>query len=311
MSLASRSLPGKLGVSRVYWHKFECFSVEAVADIALSLEDTYFEFDAPASDFDSTKTAESFYLWYDGGTGSDPSIAGKTAIPVVYVSGDSAITIATLTQAALDAVTPSRQTTGRDGAVVTIELREGGAVSSAPADGAAPTGFTFVSITTGTGGDLGATQGGIQFSTESSSVDVVSDQTGSYVLDQINLGAAASVEMSIQELTADNLALIIGGVVGDNFTPSGGTEVTGMGEDKLYNNLLPLAGQLTLKPLNTPADDNSENLTFWRSAPLPASINFDNEIQALSVTFAAYLDPSKPSEVNMYILGDQDQDGFH
>ncbi len=308
MSLATRSLPGKLGVSRVYWHKFECFSVTTVADVADSLDGTYFNFDVPASDFDSTKLAIPYYVWIQTNVGADPVPAGRTGIQVSVSTGDTAAVIAAAIKVALDAVTPSRQTCAVDGSVVTVEVREGGSTTAAVDVDST---FTIAQITAGTGGDLGATQGGVQFSTESQSVDIKSDQTGEYILDQVNLGASASVEMSIQELTEANLALIIGGVVGDNFTPSGGTAVTGFGEDKLYDNLLPLAGQLTLKPLNTVADDNSENLTFWRSAPLPSSINYDNEIQALSVTFAAYLDPSKPVSVNMYILGDQDQDGFH
>ena len=308
MSQASRSLPGKLGVSRVFWHKFECFSVTTVDDSADSLNAKFFNFDVPASDFDSTKLAIPYYVWINTNSGVDPTPAGRTGIEVSASTNDTAAVIAAAIKTALDAESPIRQVTSVDGAVVTIELREGGSTTAAVD---VDTTFTIAQITAGTGGDLGATQGGVQFSTESQSVEVKSDQTGEYVLDQINLGAAASVEMNIQELTEANLALIIGGVVGDVFTPAGGTQVTGFGEDKLYKNLLPLSGQLTLKPLNTVADDNSENLTFWRSAPLPSSINFDNEIQALSITFAAYLDPSKPVKVNLYALGNQDQDGFH
>jgi hypothetical protein len=307
MILDAQNLPGRLEPSKVYWGKSQCFSVETVADVSNSLDGTYFIMDAPASPFDSSKTATEYYVYY----GTDPVIAGKIGIEVSYTTDDDADTIATLTKTAIDGLATKRFVVQRTANKLIIENREFGAVSNAPADGAVPTGFTLASLVVGIGGDLGATNGGITLNVESESVDITSDQTGSYILDQVNTGASVNMEMSLQEMDAERWALIVGGVVGDNYTPAGGTQITGFGEDKLYKNLLPLAGTLVLKPLSTADGDNSRNITFWRSAPIPSSINFDNEIQAMACTFSAYLDPSKPKAINIFAFGDQDQDGIY
>jgi len=95
-----------------------------------------------------------YYIWYDNGTGTDPLLSGKTAIQVVYTNTDTANTIATLTRAAVAAVTGVFTAGGTGAQVIITNVNTGAAVDLV--DGAVATGFTGISTTTqGVSGDAG------------------------------------------------------------------------------------------------------------------------------------------------------------
>jgi hypothetical protein len=97
-------------------------------------------------------------------------------------------------------------------------------------------------------------------------------------------------------------------VVGDSYTPGGGTKVIGMGESSVGKNLFSVARELLLKPVNSGAD-NSRNLTLYRAAVQPESISFSGtEKSSMAVSFNAYLDTYKKSEINLFGFGDSFQD---
>jgi len=112
-------------------------TVTTVADVAGSLNSTYFTFTSKLLDGSS----QLYYVWFDNGTGVDPEVADAIGIPVVYVDDDSADTMATLIRAALAAVT--EVTVGGTADDVTINNDYPGAVANA-ANGAASPGFSFI-----------------------------------------------------------------------------------------------------------------------------------------------------------------------
>ena len=304
MSLsASAKTDIKLEAVNVFWGKEECRSVTLVDDVAGSLTDEYFDLNAKESDM---ATEKKFYVLMSGTTPAvDPAPAGKTKIEVTYVDGDSANDIALLMQTALEA---HEFECSVSGGVITIENKYIGSVT-AEVNSNAPS-FTFTALVSGIGGDLGATaQGGATLNMEATSVDLVSDQTGSIVLGSISTGSTASVDLSLIEMTKARWELIVGQVAGDTFTPSGGTRLVGYGESKLYQNLFDLGGKLILNPVRLGTADKSEDVVFWRSAPLPSSIAYSGQdIQGMEVSFTAYNDKSKPEEISLFAQGDWSQD---
>ena len=55
--------------------------------------------------------------------------------------------------------------------------------------------------------------------------------------------------------------------------------------------------------------DKSYDITFFKSAPKPASINFSGEeAQVMEVTFTALLDSSVQEAINLMAFGDSSQD---
>jgi len=68
--------------------------ITTVDDVTGSLNNKYFMLYSPNA---------AYYVWYSDGTGADPA-PGGIAIPVVYTQNDTAATIASLTQAAIDLV---------------------------------------------------------------------------------------------------------------------------------------------------------------------------------------------------------------
>jgi len=308
MACPINEVPARLEPSRVTWGRAQCRSLTTVADVALSLEDTYFDLNGVDTTLaDNVFTEKRYYVWYNGGTGSDPAIAGKTGIEVTYVSGDLASVIATKTQLAIDALSDFKAEVSID--EVVIFNKKIGSITAELDSGS--TGFAFTVGSIGFGGDLGKTSGGISFNMETSTVEIKADQTGDLLLDDVFSGAALNIDMSLLEMSAANWALIVGQGVGSNFTPSGGTQVTGMGSAKVFKNATSFAGQLVLHPLSVEDTDKSRNLSFWLSLPLPSSINFSGtDVQVMEVQFKAYNDKTKNPLVDMFVFGDQSQEGF-
>ena len=293
----------KLEAVDVFWGTERCGTVTFVDDVAGSLSGEYFDINVVGSDLVSETK---YYVLLDNGSAVDPAPTGKTKISVSYTDGDTAAAIAGLAQAAIDAIIGI--TASVSGAVVTYENDYIGKVTEEVVTNAPS--FTFATPRAGLGGSLGATaQGGSTLNMEASSVDLVSDQTGSIVLGQVYTGSTASVDMSLIEMTKERWETIVGGVTGDVFTPAGGTRLVGYGESRLYQNLFDLGGKLILHPIRLAASDRSEDIVFWRSAPLPSSISYSGQdIQGMEVTFTAYNDKSKPEEISLFAQGDWDQE---
>lgn len=116
----------------------EVTSVTTVADVAGSLAGKYFLISAGDSGVD-------YYVWYKvSGVGTDPTLIGKTGIEVDISTNDSANTIASATQAIIDAHVSFSATVSTNVVTVTADL--GGLTKDADAG---TSGFTVVVMTQG------------------------------------------------------------------------------------------------------------------------------------------------------------------
>ena len=291
-----------LSAADVSWGRRECYEI-TVGVAATALDGNYFTVDALSSDFGSNVE---YYVWFDLDAGSvDPAPAGKTAIEVDVVTGDDAAAVAGKLQAVLEAHADFRSSVS--GAVVIMEGEFKGAVTNAAAD--VDTTFTITRNREGLGGDLGRTSGGVEVTMEAQSVQITADQTGALVLDEVFTGSSVSATMSLLEMTAERWDIVVGSVTGDSYTPSGGTQLTGYGENRLYSSFFSLGGELVLHPTRLAASDKSKDITLFKCAPKPASINFSGEEpQVMEVEFVALADRSVNDAINLMAFGDSSQD---
>jgi hypothetical protein len=292
----------KLEAVSVKWGREECRKVTFVDDVAGSLTDEYFDLNV----LDEDQVETEYYVLLSGTTpATDPAPAGKTKIEVSYSDGDTASVIAGLYVTALAAINVN---VSQSGAEVIVENKDIGTIT-VEVNTNAPS-LTFEVLSLGLGGSLGATaEGGSTLSIETQSVELKADQTGQIVLGEIYTGSTASVDMSLIEMTKARWETIIGSVTGDVFTPAAGTRLVGQGTSRLYKNLFDLGGKLILHPIRLEASDKTEDITFWKSAPKPASISYSGQdIQGMEVSFVAYNDTSKPAEISLWAQGDYTQE---
>lgn len=279
-------------------------TVDTVADVAGSLGGKYFLLSAFGNNLD----ALNYYVWFNTGASADPAVAGRTGIEVAILSGDSAATVATKIKTELDSDPTYRvKVIDLTNDVLTIENKYMG--EPATADTAGNSGFTVTNTIAGSGMDLGKTSEAIEVSIETQVVEIKSNQTGELVADEIMQGNAATISLTLIETTTERLALIMGEGAGGSLTPGSGTEVVGFGESKLFDSLADEAGMLILHPVRLASSDRSRDVTLWKTAPKPQSINYNGTApQQLVVEFKGYLDAGKDSKINLIAFGDHDQD---
>lgn len=289
----------KLEAAQVYWGKEACRVVTLVDDVAGSLNGLW----APVDVIQNDGTVIKYYFLLDNGSAVDPAPAGRTLVEVLFTNGDSAEDLAIALAAALDAIANLEAEVVDD---VQVHYRNLwiGAVSETFAT-LAP---LVVDFQNGIGGFLGRTAEGIEVSIETLSTEITANQSGELVLDEIGQGQSGSCSASFIELTKERFETMLAGAVGGVHTPMGGTKLIGGGSSKLFQSLKELGGKLILHPQRLPLSDRSEDFIFWKSAPKPESLNYSGtDVQALSVTFTAYLDDDKPAEINLYAIGDWTQ----
>jgi hypothetical protein len=255
-----------------------------------------------------------FYVWTDIDDGSvDPAPANRTGIEVDVSAGYTVADWITAFKSAIEAVVDVNSdpvffaNASSDGLSVSVEAIDIGAPNAPLAD--FDTSFTFEVDREGFGGDLGKTKEGIEVSFEASTFDVQSNQTGLLLLDQIIQSTGASLSASFLELTEDRLRSLIAKGYGDSYTPGGGTEVFGFGTSKNFQSSFDQGGKLILHPIRLPDTNRSADVVFWKTLPLPESINYDGtDSQALSASFTALVDESKREEIRVFARGDWKQD---
>ncbi|MDH3324065.1 MAG: hypothetical protein OEL89_00340 [Candidatus Peregrinibacteria bacterium] len=283
----------RLDAANVSFGKRTKTLVTAVADVADSLDGTYFTVSTPTVDY---------YVWFDGVAAADPAPASKTGIAIAYTTGATAITLAGLIKTAMEAVNFWVLDNG-DGSFYIEPKKVGIAVGAVDVD----CGFTFVSSAVGFGGDLGRTSDGISVEFSKSYFDLKANQSGEALLGQVKTGESVSVSMNLIEMSKQRWADVVGNGAGDKVTPAGGTEVVGGGTSKDYLNMFDYAGELELTPINTP--DGSRNFVIWKALPDPSSYSFSGtDLSTMSVSFSGYIDESKDAKVSLYAFGDVSQD---
>lgn len=282
----------KLDPRNAYFGKNHTYCVKAVADVAGSLEDTFFQLPSSTDDY---------YVWYNAGTGTDPVGVG-TGIEVTISLSDSAKTIAQLTVDAINAEPASEFRAYVNDDYFQVIVKELGEFdASAYADGSAPTGFTFETDVVGSYEFLGRTAGPITFDKSLSTLAVTADQTGETKLDDLVTGFEISVSMELLEMNQKRWESVVGSVTGGIVEIAGADNIVGYGSEKIGQSLITLGGTLVLEPLVA----GEATVTVWKTAPLPSSINFSGvEQQVMEVTFSAYIDDNKNKKVNIMARGD-------
>lgn len=294
-----------LSAADVSWGRRECYEV-TVTVAATALDGKYFVVDVPSANFSTTSER---YVWFnlDGGS-VDPAPAGRTGLVVAVVTGDTAADVTTKFIAAVEADAEFRSVAVANSTVkATLEAEFKGPVDAAAAD--VDTTFTLTRAVVGVGGDLGQTIGGCEVSFDTTSVVITVDQKGALPQDEVFTGSTVEVTVSFAEMTPARWETIVGSVVGDVYTPSGGTQLVGFGESRLYQSFFDLGGELVLHPTRYPASDRSRDIVLWKSAPKPGSINFSGEeAQVMEVTFTGLQDRTLNSNINLFAFGDNQQD---
>lgn len=284
----------------VVWGRRQDITVTTVADVAESLDGTYFTFEVP----DNSLLPIKFAPWADVGADPAPVVAGAILVPYVVVSGDTAAAVATSLAAALTAhaTFALHAKAVATGAAVRITAKRPGLVAI-PAVGTST--FTIATTTKGVGRDLGGTSGGIEVSISGEMVDVKADQTGAQILDQILNATNVELSMTILELSPENWRTLLGEVIGD-IVMGDTSEVTGLGDSKRFKNMSQYSGELVLTPVG--ALDLSNNLHFWRVFPMLDSINYSGEdLAQMGLTWRALRDTTKDSRINLMVNGDGEQ----
>jgi hypothetical protein len=160
--------------------------------------------------------------------------------------------------------------------------------------------------------DLGGTEGGIEISFETSTIEVKADQSGEQILDLIQSGTNITVSMTLLEGDAEKIKAMISDVSGDSYTPDEGTEVVGYGESKNFHNLSQYAKELVLRPMRLGAGNNSENFHFWKAIPNLESLSLSGTaLKSFPITFTVIRDASKNAKINLFAFGDGTQEGLN
>lgn len=252
--------------------------------------------------------ATKYYLWFSvNAVGVDPApvgytLAGEVALPTGYTVKNAVDLIASTLAVGKKFYTNK----ALDGLSILVETINIGEVLEVAAD--VDTTFTVTTLKTGISFDLGKTAEGIELTFEATTLDVTSNQTGTLVLDQIMQGVSASMSMGLIQVTKERLQQIIGEGFGDTFTPVAGTALVGFGTSKNFQSSFNYAGRLVLHPIRNAVDNLVDDVTFWKTLPLPESINYSGtDVKTLAVSFASLVDDTKPEEISVYAVGDSTQ----
>lgn len=257
------------------------------------LDGVYFTLNSPDTEY---------YVWFNLDAGSvDPAPVGKTAIAVAVTTGDSAATIASAAQAAIDAEGDFGASV--DGTVVTVKNASVGAVVD-PAD--VDSGVVVSVCRRGKNYNLGLLDGDVELTFSPSNFIVQAHQTGvtprAALYQGIETLEATTSLLETQQSNLKELYNIYGGA----FTPPAGTEVFGVGTNKQGQNLLVDAARLVLRPVN--AANNLQDTNVMLTIPVPDTLLFSGENpRTLSVTWQGFIDESKDSRVSALLFGDASQ----
>jgi len=87
-------------------------------------------------------------------------------------------------------------------------------------------------------------------------------------------------------------------------TTQGATVGSGWGDSKQFTNISNQTDRLILHPIRLADTDTSNDITFWRAYPKLDSITKSGEnAQTVGITFRILIDPTRPSEINIFQLG--------
>lgn len=249
---------------------------------------------------DENYEEKKFVVWFNDGGALAPTVdADQILIEVSYTTDDAAATIAGLFKTAVELVADVFVDVAGDAA--TVENKFLGKISVEQITPALTTELCDL----GFGGNIGAiATGGASLTTEQSLEDILSDQTGDIIIDQIMKGSSVSLDMTLAEMTVENWQNLVGEGFGDKLEVMGKT-LTGYGTSKLYNSSFDFAGMLVGHKINAAASDRDRDVCIWKCVGNLNSINYSgSEVQGGEFSFQALKDNSKDSKIDLFMFGD-------
>lgn len=291
-----------------YFGETECRTV-TIEDVGSVVSASQFELNSISLNETEQEYEEVKYLVFiDNGTETAPTpAADQTLITITIDDLDNESTIASTIKTDIDQYFVTEDifnpfSIDVDGAIVHIENKFMGLIT---VENDTMTGATKATLRAGYGGNLGAfAEGGVSLSTTTEVLDVLSDQEGATVLDQILRGSNLSATMSLAEMTDQRFEDLIGKVRGD-ILEINNKKLVGYGTSKLNQSLFQFSGKLVLHPIRLPLEDRSRDIMIWKSAPSMNSLNFSGSaIQVGEFEFNSYQDKSKNKKVDIGLKGD-------
>jgi hypothetical protein len=277
------------------------FCITAKADVAGSLNNKFFVIHEPS-------TQAKHYFWFDVDAGGvDPAVPNATGHAIAISANDDAATVAAATQAVVDALLWISASVS--GVNISCEMAsEGYAYSARDAIKTADkTGFKFeVSQYGSQQADLGPTEE-VTVGLEESFIDVTTPQTGSYVIDQLRSGLAATFSFNLRDTSAAKLQQVLGYsgtvIVSDDAESK---TVVGYGSGNLFSSGLDVAAKFLLRPIkNVESAVADEDLAFAKArirlTELPTNTG---ELATIGVEVTAFLDNTKSGLGNFFSYGD-------
>jgi len=267
-----------------------------------SFDGTSFELYEP----DGTKVIVAFDL--DNASVLPTPGVGERLLEVDVLTADTVAQKATKLAAALEADAGFKASAV--GTLVDVFREDVGEVS-APAD--VDSGITITVCRRGKNFDLGLLQGDLAPSFTPNNLVITSHQTGVSPIGLLHLGIdTLEVETVLQETTKSKLEELYK-IYGGSLTAAetGGTAVFGIGSGAIGRNLLIDAGRLEFVPVNTITDDLSYNVNFMLALPVPGELVFSGEnVRTLTVNWQGFIDRTKNSKVDTFLVGDPTQTGI-
>jgi hypothetical protein len=253
-----------------------------------------------------------YYVWYNTGSDTDPAPSGKTElVEVAILTGDTAADVAQKTVAAINALTGADFHAKQVGtkAQMLIEVKGLGAPNLAWA--AATSGFTLTVLKEGELLALGLLDGNVEFGLAETLFDIVSHQTGSEIIGKIRTGSELGpISLTLKETVAAKLKALLE-VPGQAFTPSGGTEVSGLGAlsgSKQFSNAFSDTKMLVLHPTKNLASNLANDFCFWAAYPNISNVLISGEEdRKVEVEVSIFLDEQRVNEVSKLVYGDWQQ----
>jgi len=240
-----------------------------------------------------------YYVWFDLDAGStDPAVAGRTGVEVSITTGDNVATMAAALKAALDALTDKFYSAVELGGCVCIEVFALGLAKNDSLDG--DTGLPVTQTTIGSYSFLGCLAEDFEFAPETSEVDITCHQEGETPLDKIVTGMTMEIELGLLDTSKERLKELIGQGIGQTYTPSGGSELIGLGSNSLGKSAFDIGGELQIIPVK----DATRAWTFPIAVPKVSSLSYSAvEKQVLNVAFSVLLDRKAKGAVNFAYFG--------
>lgn len=299
MSISNKQENIRLEPVNAYWSVQQLTKIIALADVAGSLSGSYFDVHGK------------YRFWLDADNlGSAPAPGGLTLVEVDYSADDTAATIAAaiVAEAALLAdLNASVDPT--DSAIFYIQEKEVDAVAANSVDG--DSGFTITTERTGADLPLGFLDGDVSFGLAVDMLDDASHQTGTQIVNSFITGKnLENITVTMKESDAVKLKQILE-VTGQEFTPPGGTAISGWGRSGNFGSILADCRKLVLHPVRKPENELDGDFCFWRAYPMLSNINFSGEsTRSLEVEFKLLPDGLLDERVELFVQGDHTQNFF-